>query len=58
MLRPILEALLMIDARLVLKLSGKLCMCYAGGQTLEKSQIAEHRLVDTEITLLRVHFRI
>ena len=41
------------------KLSCKLAMCYAGGQTLEKRQIAENRLVEIlKITLLKVHFRI
>ena len=33
-------------AMLVFKLSCKLAMYYAGGQTLEKKQIAENRLVE------------
>ena len=36
----------MIAAMLVFKLSCKLAMCYAGGQTFEKRQIAENRLVE------------
>ena len=36
----------MIAAMLVFKLSCKLAMCYAGGQTLEKRQIAENRLIE------------
>ena len=35
-----------IAAMLVFKLSCKLAMCYAGGQTLEKRQIVENRLVE------------
>ena len=35
-----------IAAMLFFKLSCKLDMCYAGGQTLEKGQIAENRLVE------------
>ena len=34
------------DAKLVFKLSRKLAICYAEGQTLEKMQIAENRLVE------------
>ena len=39
-------ALFTMAAMLVFKLSCKLAMCYAGGQTLEKRQIAENRLVE------------
>ena len=39
-------ALFTIAAMLVFKLSCKLAMCYAVGQTLKKRQIAENRLVE------------
>ena len=39
------KGLFTIVAMLVFKLSCKLAMCYAGGQTLEKRQIAENWLV-------------
>ena len=36
----------------VFKLSCKLATCYAGGQTLEKRQIAENRLVEKKYTFI------
>ena len=46
-LGPVIKCLLFtIAAMLVFKLSCKLAMCYAGGQTLEKRKIAENRLVE------------
>ena len=47
-------------AMLVFKLSCKLAMCYAGGggggQTLEKKQIAENRLVEKSILVFRAKY--
>lgn len=36
----------MMATMLVFKMSCKLAMCYAGGQTLEKRQIAGNRFVE------------
>ena len=44
---------------LVFKLSCKIAMCYAGGQTLEKKvNFGKSARRNIEITLLKVHFGI
>ena len=44
---------------LVFKLSCKLALCYAGGQTLEKkANCGKSACRNIEMTLVKVHFRI